>query len=233
MKKAVQSVICTVLIAGGILLFGGSVFAEQSGGSPASTDTSYIKQLYTDVQTLGYGSDTDTPNWGTFWNRIKTSAKWNRLPKTGQTTVYTTGDDGTYQKGSPASPRFTDNGNGTITDNATGLMWVKDATGTGCNSGAADTWANQIAFCEGSTFAGYSDWRMPNIKELLSIVDFSRYNEAIDPIFTHTVPQYYWSSTTYAGGATFAFTVFLDTGEEITNNKTGTPYCVRPVRGGQ
>ena len=49
---------------------------EQVGGAPESGSTSYIKSLYTALQTAGYGSDINTPNWGTYWNRISTSAQW-------------------------------------------------------------------------------------------------------------------------------------------------------------
>ena len=52
------------------------VLAEQSGSSPESGVTSNIAALYNDLVTLGFGADTDTPSWGTFWDRIKTAAKW-------------------------------------------------------------------------------------------------------------------------------------------------------------
>jgi hypothetical protein len=99
----------------------------------------------------------------------------HNLPDTGQTTVYAGGDDASYQ---PAATQlsYTDNGNGTITDNVTGLMWKKCSepdTTTGC-SGAHNTytWANAIAQCEGLTYpsGSYSDWRLPNVKELFSIL---------------------------------------------------------------
>ena len=61
---------------------------------------------------------------------------------------------------------FTDNGDGTITDKATGLMWMQDDSGNGM------TWEEALKFAESKEFAGCSDWRLPNIKELQSIVDY-------------------------------------------------------------
>ena len=58
--------------------------------------------------------------------------KYAPVPKTGQTTAYAAGDDGTLQKGvASPTPRFTDHGNGTVTDNLTGLIWTKDANAFG------------------------------------------------------------------------------------------------------
>jgi len=153
------------------------------------------------------------------------------LPKTGQTTSYETGDDGTYQKGWSGT-RFTNNTDGTITDNATGLMWVQDGTGLGCNGGVGLAWAAAIAFAEGLGFAGYSDWRLPNVKELQSIVDYGTYNPAIDSVFTNTQSDSYWSSTTYAGYAGYAWRVNFNGGYVYDGGKD-YDYYVRPVRGGQ
>ena len=101
---------------------------------------------------------------------------------------------------------FVDNGDGTITDKATGLMWMQNDSGEGMN------WEEALEYAESKEFAGYSDWRLPNIKELQSIVDYSRApgatgSAAIDPLFTCTHIQneagqpdfpYYWSGTTHA-----------------------------------
>lgn len=100
---------------------------------------------------------------------------------------------------------FQDNADGTITDNATGLMWTQDDNGEGL------TWEDALAFAENSVFAGYTDWRLPNVKELQSIVDYSRSPQttnsaAIDPIFNcssitdeggNTNYPFFWSSTTH------------------------------------
>jgi hypothetical protein len=152
------------------------------------------------------------------------------LPKTGQTTEYRAGDDGTYEKGWQGT-RFTDNGDGTITDNATGLMWAKDGNGAGCNNGATLTWNNAIDWAEGLTFATYSDWRLPNVKELQSIADYGRINPAIDPVFTNTQSDYYWSSTTNSVFTGLAWRVRFTNGLVDVGNK-GYSYYVRAVRAG-
>jgi len=172
------------------------------------------------------------------------------LPKTGQETQYTAGDDADYAdpteedigytrgEGSWAGwnadgGRFTDNGDGTITDNATGLMWAKDGDGAGCNSGATIAWAAAITWAEGLTFAGYSDWRLPNVKELMSIVDYGTAGPSVDTTyFPNTKSNKYWSSTTYAGLTLFAWYVDFNSGLVLFDLKTNTSY-VRAVRAGQ
>jgi hypothetical protein len=110
---------------------------------------------------------------------------------------------------------FVDNANGTVTDNATGLTWMQSDSGAGMN------WSDALAYCEALDFAGATDWRLPNVKELQSIVDYSlspdtTNSAAIDLIFNVTAITneagqtdypFFWSSTTHAnsaGGGTFA-----------------------------
>lgn len=126
-----------------------------------------------------------------------------QLWKTGQTTSYAPGDDGALQKGVAwPDPRFMDNGDGTVTDYLTGLMWLKDANCVG-----AQSWQNALDVvssfnanpgnyaCSGYT-ASYNDWRLPNSKELFSLIDRSRYNPAIQQNHPFVnVQTYYWSST--------------------------------------
>ena len=101
---------------------------------------------------------------------------------------------------------YVDNGDGTITDNSSGLMWSQD------DSGKLD-WEAALAYCEASELAGYTDWRMPNVKELQGIVDYSyspsaqnseNIGPAIDPLFncTSIINEagnddygYYWTGT--------------------------------------
>jgi len=106
--------------------------------------------------------------------------------------------------------QFEDNGDGTITDNATGLMWMKDDNGTGVN------WENALSYTEDFEYAGYTDWRLPNAKELQSIVDYTRSpaitnSAAIDTMFNCTqitneagAADYpcYWTSTTFSSQTT-------------------------------
>ena len=155
------------------------------------------------------------------------------LPKTGQTTIYQAGDDGTYKQGYPKTgARFTDNGDGTITDNATGLMWAKDGNGAGCNSGAKIAWSAAITWAEGLTFATHDDWRLPNVKELQSIVDYGTSTPAINTTyFPNTQFNYYWSSTTFTTLSFIAWYVdFL--GGYVNGTSKPTTIYVRAVRGG-
>ncbi len=101
---------------------------------------------------------------------------------------------------------FQDNGNGTITDNSSGLMWMQDDDGEGM------FWEDALSHAENFEFAGHSDWRLPNAKELQSIVDYSRApsvtnSAAIDPLFYCSVITdeggednypFYWTGTTHA-----------------------------------
>ena len=126
------------------------------------------------------------------------------LPGTGQTTTYAAGDDGDLGIGGPLS--YVDNGNGTVTDRRTGLTWEKK-TSTNVDhfygwQEALDYVASLNAMNGGAGFAGHNDWRLPNVKELLSIVDYGRFNPSIDPIFGPTAGNFtrvrYWSSTSWA-----------------------------------
>ena len=103
---------------------------------------------------------------------------------------------------------FVDNSNGTVSDNATGLMWQQADSQAGMN------WEEALQYAEQSTLGGHTDWRLPNAKELQSIVDYTRSPEtsnsaAVDPIFTTSSIKneanekdypYYWSSTTHLDG---------------------------------
>ncbi len=111
-----------------------------------------------------------------------------------------------YVRGNPAYGRndFQDNGDGTVADRATGLTWQK------ADSGKTMNWEQALAYAENFTLAGHSDWRLPNAKELQSLVDYSRAPDAgdaskrgpaIDPVFANSVAEaYYWSGTTHLEG---------------------------------
>lgn len=102
--------------------------------------------------------------------------------------------------------QFHDNGNGTVTDSATGLIWTQDDDGEGM------FWEDALSHAENSEFAGYLDWRLPNAKELQSILDYTRApsvtdSPAIDPVFnTSTITDeggnedypFFWSGSTHA-----------------------------------
>jgi hypothetical protein len=147
-------------------------------------------------------------------------------------TPFGTGSDGDVQAGAARS--YTDNGDGTITDNATGLMWEKKD-----QSGGIHDWTNRYTWCgascggtnvmdgtitttllaglnAGAGFAGHTDWRIPNLNELLTLVNYANDNtSAVDAAFdTNCAPgctvltcsctqglssnDFYWSSTSFA-----------------------------------
>lgn len=119
---------------------------------------------------------------------------------------------------------YTDNGNGSVTDAVTTLMWQKQDDGT------TKTWEGAIAYCQGLTLAGYSDWRLPNVKELSSLVDDSRYSPSINTTyFPNTQSSSYWSSTTYSYDTALAWFVNFHIGYTNYSDKTN-PYYVRCVR---
>ncbi|MDV6235758.1 DUF1566 domain-containing protein [Leptospira ellisii] len=117
--------------------------------------------------------------------------------------------------GTPLSPpSFRDNGDTTVTDNRTGLIWVG-----GAGSGI-DDWQNALVTCDNLALSGRS-WRLPNANELLSIVDYTVGNPSINAaFFGGTVPQYYWTSTTSASNLSFAHAVFFNSGLMGGNDKS-------------
>ena len=192
---------------------------------------------------------------------------------TSQSTSYGAGSDGDLRKGATRS--FTDNGNGTITDNTTGLMWEKkedfDNSAVDCISAAvcpnphdADnrySWTASPPSFDGRVvsvfltqlntapcFAGHCDWRLPNINELLSLVDYDAGGPATfvsfhngggctsacsleTPSCSCTTPSSYWSSTTSHGAITSAWDVYFDDGQAGVFDKANAAYA-RAVRGG-
>jgi len=147
------------------------------------------------------------------------------LPLTGQTTVYETGDDGTYQKG--VSNAFTDNGDGTVTHSATALTWPKAWNGEAANNGATvASWTEAVQYCYNGTFFGSSEWRLPNINELISILDSTRSSPPTFSVFTDVATEMYWSSTTPTWGTTYAWYVVMVNGGADTALKTGVNRVV-------
>jgi len=89
-----------------------------------------------------------------------------------------------------------------------------------------------LDFCNNLNYAGYGDWRLPNVRELESIVDAGRYSPAVDTsVFPNTKSSYYWTSTTYMPNDSYAWRVDFYNGVVYDVSK-GNSYYVRPVRGG-
>ena len=148
------------------------------------------------------------------------------LPDTGQTQSYTDtfGEDSDYTINPPS---YTDNGDGTVTDNVTGLMWQQEDDDT------TRTWDDATSYCEDLALSGYSDWRLPSAMELMSIVDYGTYSPSIDTTyFSGTSASYYWSSTTLANDTSYAWGVGFSYGN-VGNGSKSSGYYVRCVRGGQ
>lgn len=159
-----------------------------------------------------------------------------QLWKTGQTTSYATGDDGDLERGVTwPSPRFTDNGNGTVTDNLTGLVWLKNADCFGVKTWAdALNSANNLADGQCGLTDGSSagDWRLPNRKELRSLIDYSKDNPPLPtghPFSNVQLSKFYWSSTSDSTDSSAAFYVNMQVGFVLPYNKSES-YYVWPVR---
>jgi hypothetical protein len=186
-----------------------------------------------------------------------------QFPATGQTECWDTagnlipcagtGQDGEFQTGAPLS--YTDNGNGTITDNNTGLMWEKKSNdGTFNSFTILYTWDQaftvHVAGLNAGTFGGHSDWRLPNVRELESIVDYATAAPAVSVEFNSPhctdgsgIPVtvltgnctlrggFYWSSTNFPQGGTNAMVLAIEAGQVVSLDKANTAG-VRAVRCG-
>ena len=137
-------------------------------------------------------------------------------------------------RGVQTTQSLSDNGNGTVTDHTTGLMWQKDEPG-------AMTRAAALNYCENLSFPlnnGFTDWRLPNIKELVSLVDYSVANytnliPAFNPTFFPNAVEgvYYWSSTRAIVGTNTGEWVVASWDGELANGPSSTSTCnVRCVR---
>jgi len=194
MRKLVAAVTASFLMV--VVVFSNTVFGESpQGGSP---DAQILKEL----DQIQYILDNNVvPKLGILSGEV---------PKTGQTTSYAPGDDGALQKGvASPNPRFTDHGNGAVTDNLTGLIWMANA---GCFG--TQTWNNGLVACNtlASGSCGLTDssvagnWRLPNAREISSLIDFSQADPALAtgcrtpacPFHNvYSSSALYWTSTTY------------------------------------
>lgn len=162
------------------------------------------------------------------------------LPDTAQAVSYTAifGEDHDYSS-SVSTPSFTVYsriGSMVTVDNRTGLMWVTDPGGAGISG--TFSWEGALLACEtnigaAGTYAGYSDWRLPNLKEFMSIVDYGRSGPSINPLyFLNTQSNAYWTATTTVPGTTYAWQLDFNTGAFTSADKASSSGYVRCVRGG-
>jgi hypothetical protein len=138
-----------------------------------------------------------------------------------------------------AAKTYSDNGDGTVTDPTTGLQWIRCSMGqtwdgTTCTGTASNhSWDQANVLTSTVAFAGQSDWRLPNIRELTTIVDRSILGPAIDRIaFPNTTSSDFWSASAYANDSSRAWHVEFGYGNAFHINKSAA-YQVRLVRAGQ
>ncbi|MEA3469367.1 MAG: DUF1566 domain-containing protein [Thermodesulfobacteriota bacterium] len=131
----------------------------------------------------------------------------------------------TLPAGSEKKNQYTDHSNGTVTDNSSGLMWQSTES-------IPQTWQQAIIYAQSLELAGFNDWRLPNIKELASLIDSTRSNPAINTdFFPGCRPDAYWSSTQYAQKPGFAWYVDFKYGLEQNGGFKRRRYFIKVVRG--
>ena len=125
--------------------------------------------------------------------------------------------------------RYEVHGDGTVTDTVTSLMWMQCSLGqswseSGCDGTATIyTWKNALEDAESSTFAEYDDWRLPNNKELGSLVAYDRDNPAINTnAFPDTPSEWYWSSSPLSVGDDLSWSFFFSSGANSYDERDGT-----------
>ena len=259
----VFSVVCSVVLAVFIVhLF---VMAGELNPSGAPGDTmKTLDDIYCamTIDTTATSYDEDSP--GSVASTMHTlqeiydKAVKFPLPDTGQVTCYSdreitcgdapAGQDPEYTSANSftCALSYTDNGDGTVTDNCTGLMWKQcaepdaDTAGTCGGTHSQYTWANALGQCEGLDFAGHTDWRLPNIKELFGIAlmeyeaitgvkarSFPAINQTV---FPSTPTLWHWSSNTNPHDVETALQVGFDVTQILDRDKADGAF-VRCVRG--
>ncbi|RKX45249.1 MAG: hypothetical protein DRP64_04980, partial [Verrucomicrobia bacterium] len=230
---------------------------------PRSTDTSNLKPFIDDtVFKFTYGKEEDGDR--IIDSQFATSTKYVSTTMNGNETMFGVNfADGRIKGYGIKDPRgrgektfyvlyarghsdyginqFKDNGDGTITDEATGLTWMQADSGKGMD------WPAALEYAEGLDFAGHSDWRLPNAKELQSIIDYTRSPDttgsaAIDPTFNATEIKneggekdfaHYWSSSTHVGARSTDTAVYFAFGRSLgfmKDRRTGE-YTLMDVHG--
>jgi len=234
------------LLAFGIAASAGNLDAPAAPTSAASAMVT-LEDLYRKIDSQGAAVSPRTgaftepaqgPTTGTMHTLNEILALvTNRAPvmKTGQTVSHLSGDDGATQIGVTwPSPRFSLMADtNCVRDNLTGLIWARNM-----NFGSF-SWSDGVAFCDGLEYGGTNDWRMPNILELNSLVDYSRNGAPSLPtghLFTNLVTANvsFHTSTTDAsnsGQSLFLSFWYSKNGTIGANAKSSSAY-VWPVRGG-
>ncbi|MBN2017727.1 MAG: DUF1566 domain-containing protein [Candidatus Cloacimonetes bacterium] len=241
----------TIIIILFSILFLSEMYAGEldSPGNPSQTESYTLEDIYNLLKdgTTGSMSTFTEPSSGpgstghtlTEVYEAADEALSKIIPKTGQTTSYATGDDGDLEKGIAwPSPRFTDSEDGTITDNLTGLVWLKNAETFGLRS-----WTDALTDCSNlesglyglSDDSSAGDWRLPNIRELFSLIDFGASHDPYPPLpsghpFSNVQSEGYWSSTSLAFNSDNAWIVAMNVGGSATLGDKTHSFVVWAVR---
>lgn len=231
MKRHAKAICSIIILAAVIFLPLASMAGDlEPAAAPASTMHT-LDEIYSQNQQILDVLNSNSTTTTTVSGSTLADAP---VEKTGQTTSYTAGDDGDHEAGMfwPV-PRFTDNGDGTIRDNLTGLIWLKNANCFGTRS-----WTTAINDCNtlNSGECGLTDgsvegdWRLANVKEIQSIIDYGNCDLALPSGHPFLNVQFgrYWSSTTCALNIEGAWVVGMN-GGVVYENKALLQY-VWPVR---
>jgi hypothetical protein len=272
-KRTAALTKCSTNLGGAFTKATGKYGLACAATEPSSSFDDYLKQCSDDATAGAAGASLPDYVGDLASCNANLAACLGGLPpapvlETGQTTAYGAGSDGDLRKG--IAQGYADNGDGTITDTKTGLMWEKKSDdGTIHDKDNAYTWSGAsygttnvldgtvaatflAALNAGGGFAGHTDWRLPNRKELESLMNLEIASPAPGtfPAFNTgcgvnssgnpgcsvttcscTVPGVYWSSSTYTGGPQNAWYVDFNGGNTVANIKGASLY-VRAVRGG-
>src|SRR5947207_3644113 len=240
--------------------------ASTSTTTTASTSTTTTSTSTTTTSTSTTTTSTSATTTSTSTTSSSTTTTTTlmaacRLPATGQTTCWNssgaviscagTGEDGELRKGAPLT--YVDNGDGTVTDVNTGLVWEKVSDdGTVHDKDNTYTWANaftgHVATLNATSFAGHIDWLLPNVRELQSIVNYQSSSPMVSSAFktncgpgcpatgcSCTASGNYWSSSSSVSSPSRAWFVSFRYGNVDAFNSSGSKSVaafVRAVRGG-
>jgi hypothetical protein len=125
----------------------------------------------------------------------------------------------------------------TVLDQQTGLIWARCPNGMNWDGAACAgtatsyTWQEALTAADTSTLAGYTDWRLPNIKELISLVEPGCVDPALNTRIFPNTASWFWSSSPYVGSAYSAWYVYFGYGD-VYDDSRGSSLAVRLVRGG-
>lgn len=207
--------------------------------STRASNTSYKWYVTINTGKIGNSQTSGDTNW--LLPVRGTTSGLSSIPQTGETTTVPldpapVGSDGNLTKGTVwPNPRFTQGTGATancITDNLTGLTWLRD--GSLANGGSTLNWESAINIARNGSWCGYSDWRLPNIREIMSLINYSQQYTTwlTDAGFVNLATTLYWSSTTMPSNSTKAWTGSPKNGYNSEQTKTSASSYMLPVRGG-